>query len=389
MQICETGKCTGCGACANICPQKCIEMVEDDFGCIQPKISESMCIQCKKCIKTCLVNHCATSHTPLKCYAGWHLHDEARSSSASGGVAAALSETYVETGGVVYGAAFKQHQFAIVRAENKQEIRQFKGSKYVQCLTGDAYSRVREDLKNGKRVLYFGTPCQIAGLKNIVGEQKNLVTVDLICHGVPPVSYLEEYIYKKTKKHFADCTHISFRDADGWNLKVFTDEGLIYSKPHQNDLYYKAFLSGVGYRQNCYQCPYATQKRVADLTIGDFWGLGNKKPFAYAAEKVSVILVNTPRGEQALAENEQKLCLISRDISEAVEGNMQLRHPTTYSKDAEIFYTLVASCGFYHAVKKTSVQKLVRKANCTAAYSKLSALVPKKLKRILKMHFQN
>lgn len=383
MQICDVNKCSGCGACVNICPVHCIELSEDANRSVKAKIHSAQCIGCQKCVSVCPVNHLPALHAPLQCYAAWHTDSRSRESSASGGVAAALSEAHIDNNGIVYGAAFKDHMFRMTRAIDRLDIVAFKGSKYVQCTTDDTYSKVKTDLLNGKRVLYFGTPCQIAGLHNFIGPDDNLFTVDLVCHGVPPAAYLNEYIASEIKLSFADISNISFRRGSEWKLQIYKGQDCIYAKPHQNDLYFKAFLLGVSYRDNCYSCPYAQPQRVADITIGDFWGLGKEQIFAHSKEKVSLILVNTPKGE-VLLQSVKHLQLIPRPVGEAVAGNAQLRHPAPYTADAQKFHAYIQNHNFASAVRKTLIKRMVFMANWISLRSKFLTIVPKSWKQKIK-----
>ena len=379
MQICKEELCTGCGACASVCAFGAIKLVLNKSFERVAQIDKNLCRNCKKCFNVCPVIKDAKYCLPTACYAGYSKDSEERTTSASGGIAASLTNSFITSGGIVYGTAYENGKFLITRADNKAKAKLFKGSKYVKSDSEEGIKNAIIDLKQGKKVLFFGTPCQVAGLKNASKDNQNLYLVDLICHGTPSQEYLEDHVREQTKKGFADIENISFRDKDGWRLKVYTNGKVVYNKSHQEDVYFKSFLNGETYRQNCYACLFAKEKRVSDVTIGDFWGLGRKKPFDESTEKVSVILVNTEKGQKLLEEYGTNIKLIAREVKEAIEGNDQLRAPTKISKNAQIFKQEIKIKPFSKAIKLTSTYKACKKLQ---RRNKLIRLAKKILKKI-------
>lgn len=374
MIICDSDLCTSCGACINICPRKCISLQNDQYGAPYAYIDGKLCIHCKKCVNVCPVNNNPIFREPLACFAAWDKNEKKRKSSSSGGIAGAIAEKAISNGTVIYGATFKNHKFIICKATDVQSAESYRGSKYVQCMTEETYADVKSNLNEGKQVIYFGTPCQIAGVKNYVGNlDDNLITVDLVCHGTPPASYLESYLKSVLGITFNECNRITFRNDNKWLLNIYAEDKLIYSKGHQLDYYYKSFLAGVIYRKNCYQCPYARRERISDLTLGDFWGLGKKSEFPYSTEKVSLILVNTEKGQQ-LIDQCTEVTKLERTMEEAVAGNPQLRAPTAFTKDVERFREAIRHCEFRDALKRTQIYKEVQKyrikTNCIKVLQK-------------------
>lgn len=210
--------CCGCSACFNICPVQAITMQEDREGFKYPKIDERSCINCGKCEKACPVLHAETAGRTLHpaFYAVWNRQDEARLSSSSGGVFRVLAEDVLVDGGVVYGAAFDVHnRLRHVRADSADALVPLTGSKYVQSEIGTAFCQVRADLKNGRRVLFTGTPCQVAGLYAFLGcDDANLLTADVLCHGVPSPAVFERYL---ESLGVGEKCRIEFRNKDnGW-----------------------------------------------------------------------------------------------------------------------------------------------------------------------------
>lgn len=348
-QICDKNKCSGCCACVNTCPKNCISMEYDEYGVLLPVINQDECVNCGACQKVCPINSKPEQRMPQKAYAAWHLNDEVHKKSASGGAAAAFYETAIENGGVCYGTSFdKDLKLTIKAAHSMEEISGFKGSKYVQAFAGLSFREAKKNLEDGKQVVFIGTPCQIAGLQNYLRKDyENLVTVDLICHGVPSLSYLHTHIQHIEESIQKKADNVTFRGEYSFELALYQAGELIYKKYRFLDNYFTGFLNGLFYRPNCYACPYACEKRVADITIGDFWGLGKEAPCSYGLEGgVSVILPNTDKGHQFVMRAKDKLFLDERPLSEAINGNDQLRHPSEKHENYEKFRELYLKDGF-------------------------------------------
>ncbi|MFR2535226.1 MAG: Coenzyme F420 hydrogenase/dehydrogenase, beta subunit C-terminal domain [Clostridia bacterium] len=337
--ICEKEKCTGCFACYNKCPQKCISMKEDAFGAIYPCIDEQKCIHCHLCEKTCPVNHPIKGQMPLKCFAMKSIQKEILRSSTSGGAATIFSKKILEQNGVVYGASFMEDRTVThIRVEQFVDLKKLQGSKYVHSYMNDTFKQIEIDLKNNRKVLLIGTPCQIGGLHNYLKkEHRNLYTMDIVCHGVPTQKFLQDEINNLVgKKQPVDA--ISFRNTDGYMLKLYHESKQLSQREMVTSKYYLSFMNGISCRENCYTCPYANLNRVSDITIGDFWGLGKDSAFFETKEEgVSLILPITQKGLAFLQECQEEMQLEERNIEEAIQGNNQLRSPTKKSKQVEIF----------------------------------------------------
>lgn len=355
-QICPPDKCTACFACANICPQKCIAFSEDSLGALHPVIDQNKCIDCKLCEKTCPVNNEVPFHEPLICYAAWRTDTRKRFFSASGGIGAIFAEYVVSKEGVVFGTQYDSTFTPITSgASSKDGIEKFKGSKYVQSIVGTAFSDIKQLLTKGSLVLYIATPCQIAGLLNYLKKPyDNLITVDLICHGVVPTSYFKEEIaYLVNKNHIDHISNISFRGNGNkfqkslnYYLTIFDGSKIVYHRRAQWQYYFLGFLKGITFRENCFSCKYASPKRISDITIGDFIGLGKSIPFNGPKINTSAVIVNTEKGKDFISKvmeyGENDLNFISREYSEAVRYGPSLnapfpRHPLT-SKFRSLYY---------------------------------------------------
>lgn len=202
IDIKEKKECCGCNACAQRCPKSCITMREDSEGFLYPEVDKEICIDCGICEKVCPVMYQGNKRKPLAVYAVKHKNNEIRLSSSSGGVFTALAESVIDEGGVVFGAKFDDN-WCVVHSysETKEGLAAFRGSKYLQSRIGDSFKKVECFLKANRKVLFSGTPCQIAGLKRFLRkEYDNLLTVDFVCHGVPSPGVWREYLNEETAR---------------------------------------------------------------------------------------------------------------------------------------------------------------------------------------------
>ena len=355
--ICKSEKCTGCSACFNICPKDCISMEADEYGHIMPVINEEVCINCNLCRKICPSNNKYTGKDSINAYALYNLDKEDRKYSSSGGVATVLSRHILENGGVVFGSVVDNDLKVVHKGiKDNNGIERLKGSKYVQSYIGTTFKQVKEELISGKEVIFIGTPCQIAGLNSFLGkEYNNLITVDLICHGVPPMKYLEEHINEIKKGLKEKVTDFTFRGVNNYKFSLYSKDKCIYCKENEDDIYFKGFLKEFLFRDSCYTCDYAQSRRTSDITIGDFWGLGKYKPFKNKDKaRISVALTNTVKGENLLLSLKNKFFMEKRDILEAILGNPQLREPSKRVRKQRKFKKDYLKYGF----QKTTIKYL-------------------------------
>jgi len=358
--ICDISKCLGCFACKSICPKDAISVAEDKLARTIPKVDNVKCIDCGLCSKICPVNNEKNWKDSKRCYAAYTKNDKDRNECASGGIASTFARKIFEEEGLIVGSVFENgilKQKLLSKNDNWEKI---KGSKYVQSYTGKSYHDTKDALKNGKKVLYIGTPCQIDGLYSFLrNDYENLITVDLICHGTPPAKYLDEYCKSVSNNH--SYTDVTFRGARDWDLSIYNKDVLLYAQNCNIDLYFTAFLEGLSYRENCYKCPYAQPKRVSDITIGDFWGIDWSTLRIPKPKKMSVILAQTEKGIRFIETLKDYLYVEERSINEAVEGNAQLRRPSVCHIDRELFVRNYPEKGFVESAKTPSVVKKIRK----------------------------
>lgn len=334
--------CTGCGMCSDLCPVGAIEMKPDDiFGHIRPLIDKNKCINCGLCEKKCPSVNEVEKNDPLITYAAWAKNDEKHYSSSSGGIASILYEHFVNNDGVIAGVLMNgMEQPSFLCTDCVKQIVKFKKSKYIQALHNNIYANTLNELKNGKKVLFIGLPCQCAAMKRFAEEyDNNLFLVDLICHGTPSYASFIDYIRTSFSNH--EITSVSFRDKKyGEVLSVYNNERMIYKRKVKEDPYLYGFNYGDLLGDSCYNCLYANCKRVGDVTIGDFWGLGADIPFDRKTSRVSCVLVNTEKGEKLFDEISKYIEFEKRPTEEAVKGNARLQKPTPKgeNRDELIFY---------------------------------------------------
>ena len=329
-------KCTGCGACLQRCPQKCIEWTLGEFGFKYPKADENKCVNCGLCDKACPIGRLPAELENQAVFALVNKDKSILMNSTSGGAFSALAKAVFEDGGVVYGCEMgPEFQVRHAKATSKDELHRFRGSKYVQSDTDNTYNLVKNDLKEGIKVLYSGTPCQIAGLLGFLGKQyDNLTTIDIVCHGVASQLYFDKFIeYIKEKK--PGLTRIEFRNKKfvGWSCSgLLTTNGKDYPFYNHEYYYYSYFLSGEIYRKSCYTCPYANLNRIGDLTLGDFWGVEGLNIGMDVSNGCSLVSVNTNKGKNLIESLGSQIDMTAVDTAVAAKNNAQLIRPSTYKE---------------------------------------------------------
>lgn len=314
LRIDDKSKCCGCQACEQVCPKKCIDMKCDTEGFWYPLVDENNCIGCGLCEKVCPINNPFECRETKKIYAAFYNNNEARKKSSSGGVFSLLAQQIIQKKGVVFGAKFdNQWQVIIDCGESSDDVERFLGSKYVQAKTGVSFKKCESFLKQGRLVLYAGTPCQIAGLKHFLRrEYDNLITVDLVCHGVPSPMVWERYL-KETIAPLDSIKEINFRDKrNGWHNFCLTitynvaGEERLYEQSHKKDLYMQAFLQNLILRPSCYNCSAKNGASCSDITLADYWGVEKKFPEIDDNKGVSLIFFNTGKGLDILNHTDLK-----------------------------------------------------------------------------------
>lgn len=358
--------CCGCSACFQKCPKHCISMNEDEEGFLYPKVDANICVDCHQCEKVCPVINQSDKRYPENVYAATNKNGDTLLRSSSGGIFSLLAEKIINDGGVVFGAAFdKEWIVKHTHVDTLEDLKKLQGSKYVQSDISDSYISAEDYLKIGRKVLFSGTPCQIAGLKKYLRkEYDNLLTVDVICHGSPSPGIWRDYLTEITErpkgfvgkntvllslKEKPVITGISFRDkADGWkkfsfvirgksasmadkNTVLSSDNDYLLSEPASKNFFMRGFLNNIYLRPSCYSCPARCGKSGSDLLLGDFWGILRRHPEFYDPNGVSLVLAYTDKGKLALSDIDCKImdatyddaldCNISIEENESIPSN--------------------------------------------------------------------
>lgn len=344
-------ECCACGACMDVCPVKAINLQEDEQGFLYPKINQKQCVDCGMCQRVCpILHHNVKSVQGV--FAGIDRKAERKKYSASGGVFTAIASAFLEDGGAVCGAALikKDHLFENkhVIIKKKEDLFLLQGSKYVQSNTENIYREVEKILKKNTKVLFSGTPCQVAGLYGYLRkEYDNLYTIDLICHGVPSSIW-----WKKSLQFLlsdkSQILEIKFRDNDTWSqgpnghITYVKNDKIIRKGYNRNNTYYDLFLKGEIFRDSCYSCPFAQAKRVGDVTLGDFWGFSEeynqkiieKENNVDLSHGNSCILVNSLKGKLLIDNSVSKtLWIYPVEFEKIQKYNPQLQIPSRIGKN--------------------------------------------------------
>lgn len=293
--------CCGCSACSQRCPKHCISMQMDNEVFLYPHVDSSKCIDCHLCEKVCPCLNQEESQQPLSCYAAKNKDEEIRKQSSSGGIFTALAEKVLVNKGVVFGACFDNNwQVIHTYIEKKQDIAIFRGSKYVQSQIGETFKQAESFLKEGQIVLFSGTPCQISGLNHYLRKQyDNLLTVEVVCHGVPSPKIWREYL---RTLNIVKIGSISHKDkSTGWRGYSFTvkntAEKVVFTERAYDNKYMMAFNRNLTLRPSCFSCPAKAGKSKADITLADFWGIENIIPKMDDNKGTSFICGNTQKGK--------------------------------------------------------------------------------------------
>lgn len=323
-----TEYCTGCRTCEQLCAKNAISMVADNEGFLTAQVDMSKCVDCGLCQKRCPQNLTMGKNAPETVLAVRLKDEEVLYRSASGGAFAGIAKAWIEDGGVVFGVVYDNDWNAHhICASSLEELKLIQSSKYVQADTRHTYSEVKRLLNEGKKVLYSGTGCQIGGLKAFLKkEHVNLLTMDLICHGVSSPMLFRRYIAWLGDKCGSPIKEYDFRDKQGgWGL------GYKYNYKYGScsiDPYYSRFLDGDTYREACYHCKYCSPERVGDITIGDYWGIEKEHPKFFSAKGVSCVLINTKVGAEVWNKYSSLFYSIESTFEQVAKHNGNLLNPT-------------------------------------------------------------
>ena len=376
--------CTGCGACIQKCPKDCISWEEGELGFCYPVINVDNCIECNQCEGVCHVGKVVEKPEFQDVYALVNNDPEILAHSTSGGAFSAIAETVLKDGGVVYGCSM-QEDFKVchIRIANISDLEKLRGSKYVQSDLGNTFRLVEEDLKNDHKVLFSGTPCQIAALKCFLGKKSDkLVTIDIVCHGVGSQAYFDKFV-EFLEQSNGRVETLAFRDKKylGWSCGGVIRYSRSSNKKNKerpfynhDNYYYSYFLSSVIYRKSCYSCPYANLQRQGDITLGDFWGVESLKLPVDSYNGCSLVIVNTEKGKRVF-DSLVNVSAVKTKIDLAIKHNAQLVAPSMMegNRKKRIYE--------YKHVSGSEIQKIFCKNNrLNIIKGKIKSVIPYRLK---------
>lgn len=328
--------CTGCSACSSVCPKQAIVMKPDKEGFYKPNLDKDKCVNCGLCRKVCPVYEDHSEkllHQPsLSAFAVKSRSKELQLLCTSGGFFTTLAEAWLVEGGIVYGAAYDEN-FAVrhIRIGSIGEVRRLSGSKYVQSMIGNSFSLAKEDLIAGRKVLFSGTACQIAGIRSFLGkEYDNLLCIDLICHGVPSPQIWNWYVGKlQQQQGRAVCVTHRGKCEGGWSwqkqfFEMRLENGQVFQENIWENVYMRGFLKDFYLNRSCYKCQFknAGIRRVSDLTIADYWGCENEEKEFFDPNGVNLVIVNSSRGQQILKQSQPLFHMKETALKAALRYNM-------------------------------------------------------------------
>ena len=376
IEINNKEACCGCYGCSNICPKKCISMEVDNEGFWYPKVDKEKCINCNLCINVCQIykSPIKEEFSPIA-YACKNLNEYVRINSSSGGIFNILCEEVINLGGVVFGAAFsKDFEVCHTYAESINECYKFRGSKYVQSKIGNTYREAKIFLESGRIVLFSGTQCQIKGLNLYLNKKyDNLITVDIICHGVPSPKVFKSHIQNLSIYKGSQIKDIKFRDKTcGWREFNFVAEfknNKRYCKTLDKDIYIKGFLNDLYLRPSCYECTAKNFTNASDISLADYWGVQLKHPELDDDKGVSLVIINNKKGEKIFNLISNQIDSVLTNLDFAITKNKCIIKPVNYNKNRE---------EFFKQFNGNNLNELVKK------YTKISGLkyAKKKIRRI-------
>ena len=371
IEIKNKENCCGCHACYSICPVNAIKMKRDEKGFEYPVVDKEKCINCDLCKKVCpIINNMQNDKKKedIKAYACMNKDLKTRMNSSSGGIFTLIAEYILKLNGVVFGASFNEN-FEIVHSyiEKVEDIHKFQGSKYVQSKIGEMYKKAKEFLENDRYVLFTGTPCQIEGLyQYLQKDYDKLYTQDLICHGVPSPKVWNKYLEEKSKEYKGKPEEISFREKEnrGWGdyeIKIqFEDTS--YISNHNKDIYMQAFIKDISLRDSCYNCKFKKKLRNSDITLADFWGVGNIDQDLNDNKGTSLVILNSKDGQNLFEKIKEKIICKQVNFEEAIRYNPSMINSAKKTEKREEFFKDLDNSDLENLVKKYTKTPILKKS---------------------------
>lgn len=355
-------ECCGCTACVKACPKQCISMEIDKEGFFYPVIDKDVCIDCGLCERICPFEHpCYDNTNNPKVYATYLKDENQRVQSTSGGLFYAIAKWVIEQQGIVYGAAFDENfKLRHIGVDTVEGLSLLRGSKYLQSYLGDIFSEIKDYLKAGRWVYFVGVGCQVAGLKAFLRKDYDtLITSDLVCHGVPSQQMFDWHLDYLKQKEKGKIISYSFRDCTGWRVcetykyvSQTRGEGIRRLYSYSLSPYLYSFMYAYNYRYSCYNCKFAKIPRQGDITLADFWGVKSFFPELDVSKGVSLVLVNTNRGNDVWNQIETSVDFEESCVKDAAKENANLICQTPMPEIRKRFYEMVLQRGYKSVAEK-------------------------------------
>jgi coenzyme F420-reducing hydrogenase beta subunit len=333
-------------------------MEVDNEGFLYPEVDLVKCVDCGLCEKVCPVLNKVIIDNEPQAYACYNKNEQIRLESSSGGIFTLIAEEIINDGGVVFGVGLDKELTAMHSyVENKEQLKDFRGSKYVQSRIGETYKKAEDFLKQNRKVLFSGTPCQIEGLKAYLQKDyENLFCLDIICHGVPSPKVWEKYVSYQEKRVGAKAQGANFRHKNkGWNrfsMALEFNDGNKQIQTLDKDIYMQAFLKDTCLRPSCHKCNFKTLHRQSDITLADFWGIQKMLPQMDDDKGTSLLFINSKNGKAMFDGLQNSIAFEEVDINKAVTYN-----PAAFKSAIEN----PNRKGFFGDLDKLSFDKLVDK----------------------------
>ncbi|SFH59220.1 Coenzyme F420 hydrogenase/dehydrogenase, beta subunit N-term [Lachnospiraceae bacterium NLAE-zl-G231] len=391
VEIIEKQYCSGCTACASICPKCCIQMKADSEGFLYPSVEKSNCVDCGACERVCPIKNLVPEKlAEQKAYLVQYRDEAIRLDSSAGGAFTAIAETVLGKGGVVFGAAYDENfQVHHVFVERREELGKFRNSKYVQSDMGKCFQKAKDFLKEGRWVCFSGTPCQIEGLSKYLGKlYEKLVLVDVVCHGIPSPLIWNKYLeYKYIAVQKPD--NIRFRDKFyGYKYStmswIYKGKNVYHAGSHLDPML-RAFFSDICDRPSCYNCPFKKRYRISDMTIWDCFSVYSFDRSMDDDKGTTRVLCHTQKAVEIMKEGVETIkCKevaadsLVKGVKEMFESVKMNPKRTQFFADAQKLTGTELFEKYYPVTTKIKMKTMFRKVLCvTGSYGAIKKCLNK------------
>ena len=386
-EFAKKNECTGCSACANICPRQCIEMNEDAEGFVYPQIvNDSLCISCGACERACpILNKKNNNDVLTKAYAALSKDESLRLESSSGGIFSELAKVVLQSGGIIYGASYNENGLVEhINIDNIEALGKLRGAKYSQSNMGDSFQVLKKQLNSGRKILFSGTPCQVAGLKSFLNKDyDNLICIDFVCHGVPSPMAWRQYVKYRAQNDNdgAAPQYINLRNKEsGWSkysysVKFSYLDNKRYLCKNNEDPFMRFFVNNYILRESCSNCHFKGYGRVSDITLGDFWGIWDIDPEMDDNKGTSLVLTHSAKGEQLFEAIFNNIKYKQMTLEQASMMNQSMLQSSNHQPNRKQVLSKIAEEGFQSAIPLLKVEQSVK----TSISGRIKKLISKLL----------